>query len=70
MLRIRITYTNDAEKDSLIEDLKETHIVLGGSKVHESRRGSRFKNVYIHLKEPCDEEMLHQLILRQMLRKR
>lgn len=47
MLKIRITYNNEAEKDRVIDIIKNQFDVLNISKEYKGRGDSEYSNVYI-----------------------
>ncbi|MBP3906946.1 MAG: hypothetical protein J6D47_20935 [Peptostreptococcaceae bacterium] len=47
MLKLRITYSNEAEKDEAIKAIEKTFNILNVSRVYPGRNGSKFSNVYI-----------------------
>lgn len=47
MLKIRITYNNEAEKDRAIDIIKNQFDVLNISKEYKRRGDSKYSNVYI-----------------------
>lgn len=47
MLKIRITYADNAEKDAAIKKIEENFNVLNISKVYPGRNGSQYSNIYI-----------------------
>lgn len=47
MIKIRITYCNNEEKDIAIEKIKENFEVLNISREYKGRGGSKYSNIYI-----------------------
>ena len=47
MIKIRVTYTDDEEKDIYIEKIKENFEVLNISREYKGRGGSQYSNIYI-----------------------
>lgn len=47
MIKIRITYSNEEEKNIAIEKIKENFEVLNISKEYKGRGNSQYSNVYI-----------------------
>lgn len=47
MIKIRLTYADDKEKDIAIEKIKESFEVLNISREYKGRGNSQYSNVYI-----------------------
>ena len=47
MIKIRLTYADDEEKDIAIEKIKESFEVLNISREYKGRGNSQYSNVYI-----------------------
>lgn len=47
MIKIRLTYADDKEKDIAIEKIKDNFEVLNISKEYKGRGNSQYSNVYI-----------------------
>lgn len=47
MIKIRITYDDDKEKDIALKKIKENFEVLNISKVYRGRGNSIYNNIYI-----------------------
>ena len=47
MIKIRLTYADDEEKDIAIEKIKENFEVLNISREYKGRGNSQYSNVYI-----------------------
>lgn len=47
MIKIRLTYSNEEEKDLAIEKIKENFEVINISKEYKGRGNSQYSNVYI-----------------------
>lgn len=47
MLKVRITYADDSEKEKFIDRVSDTFKILQVSKVYEGRGNSIYKNVYL-----------------------
>ena len=47
MIKIRLTYADDEEKDIAIEKIKENFEVLNISSAYKGRGNSQYSNVYI-----------------------
>lgn len=49
MLKIRITYANEEEKDLAIQVIKKNFNILNISRVYIGRGNSKYNNVYLDL---------------------
>lgn len=49
MIKIRLTYANDKEKDIAIEKIKENFEVLNISREYKGRGGSQYSNIPIFI---------------------
>ena len=49
MIKIRLTYADDEEKDIAIEKIKENFEVLNISREYKGRGNSQYSNVYIDI---------------------
>ena len=47
MIKIRLTYADDEEKNIAMEKIKENFEVLSISRVYKGRENSQYSNVYI-----------------------
>lgn len=47
MIKIRLTYADDEEKDIAIEKIKESFEVLNISREYNGRGTSKYSNIYI-----------------------
>lgn len=47
MIKIRITFSNEEEKNIAIEKINDNFNVLNISKVYSGRGNSRYSNIYI-----------------------
>lgn len=47
MIKIRLTYSDDKEKEIAIEKIKENFEVLNISKEYEGRGNSQYSNIYV-----------------------
>ncbi|CAM2078489.1 MAG: DUF3970 domain-containing protein [uncultured Clostridium sp.] len=48
MIKIRLTYADDEEKDIAIEEIKDNFEVLNISREYKERGNSQYSNVYIY----------------------
>lgn len=61
MIKIRLTYSDDEEKNIAMEKIKENFEILNISREYKGRGNSRYSNVYIDVnniinKNYCSEE--------------
>ena len=49
MLKLRITYCNETEKDEAIKEIEKNFNILNISRPYPGRNGSKFSNVYIDI---------------------
>lgn len=49
MLKLRITYADESEKDAAVKNIEENFNILNISRVYPGRNGSKFSNIYIDL---------------------
>lgn len=54
MIKIRLTYADDQEKDIAIEKLKVNFNVLNISREYKGRGSSMYSNIYIDLENKND----------------
>lgn len=47
MIKLRITYSIETEKDAAIKEIEKNFNVLNISRVYPGRNGSKFSNIYI-----------------------